>query len=252
MSKQKDILLFDVDGTICESGKIIEEHIVNKIVELSEKYDIGIVGGGTYEKIMFQLNNKIFPNHIFSECGSVYNKKIGQTKNYDEIYKNNLREIPEYIKINSLVKLALNYISKVDYLVSGNFVDLRNGLIYISLVGMSATEEERINFIKEDSLKNHRFKLLEQLKQKAESLKIEDTIDIVYGGSVGIAIYPKKWNKTQVLNIIDNKKYNKIYFFGDKYEKDGNDYELISHPYVIGIPVNNVNHTYNILCSNLY
>ena len=57
------------------------------------------------------------------------------------IHKNNLRNEPEYIKINSLVKTSLKFISEVDYLLSGNFIDLRNGLIYISLVGMSGNDK---------------------------------------------------------------------------------------------------------------
>jgi len=231
------IILFDVDGTICESGKKINNNMAAIINHLSDTYLIGIVGGGSFDKIMIQLDNKIFPHHIFSECGSVYNKLC--SNKYIEVYKNNLREIPEYIKINKLIKLALEYISKTNYLISGYFVDLRNGLIYISLVGMSATEEERNNYIEMDNNYLYRSNLLELLQKEAVNLQIDEIIDIVYGGNVGIAIYPKKWSKLQVLKTINKSEYNKIYFFGDKYDKNGNDYQLISHEDVIGVRVNN-------------
>ena len=65
------LLLFDVDGTICESGQPIKLDMVNLFNKLQSKYDIGIVGGGTFEKIIYQLDNKLKPKYIFSECGSV-------------------------------------------------------------------------------------------------------------------------------------------------------------------------------------
>ena len=71
-------------------------------------------------------------------------------------------------------------------------------------------------------------------------LDINKDIDVKEGGTIGIAIYPKEWNKTQVLQHI---AYDKIYYFGDKYEKDGNDYELLNHKSVFGIPVKNVDDT---------
>jgi len=238
----KNLLLFDVDGTICESGQIINLYMVNLLYKLQSKYDIGTVGGGTFEKIIYQLDNKLKPKYIFSECGSVF--YLLENNSYNLIYQNNIREEKEYLMINKLVKLSLEYISKQDYLISGNFIDLRNGLIYVSLVGMSANQKERENFINLDKINNYRDSLLKKLIMESKKLNIDETIDIVLGGSVGIAIYPKKWNKTQVLNHID-KNYKEIYFFGDKYEKGGNDYELITHNKVIGIKVNNINDTIN-------
>lgn len=246
MENPKKILLFDVDGTICDSGKQITEEMANSINRLVEQgYEIGIVGGGKFDKILYQLNNKVFPEHIFSECGSVYHLLYNGV--YELVYKNSLRNEPEYEQINKLVKLALKFISETDYLVSGNFIDLRNGLIYISLVGMVATDEERANFIQKDNINQYRTRLLNILRAEASVLKIDETIDITYGGTVGLAIYPKKWNKIQVLDTIRNDVYKKIYYFGDKYEKDGNDYELLIHSDVIGICVDNLSDTKNCL-----
>ena len=62
-------------------------------------------------------------------------------------------------------------------------------------------------------------------------------IEILLGGSVGIAIYPKEWNKVQVLQTIKKSDYDKIYYFGDKYLENGNDYALLHAEGVIGIKV---------------
>ena len=226
------IILFDVDGTICDSGKKITFEMACKINDLIKKnMAVGIVGGGTFEKIIFQLDNLVYPQHIFSECGSVYHILNSDEKTYTLINKNNIRAEPEYIKINSLIKICLEFLSKVDYTLSGNFIDLRNGLIYVSLVGMVATEEERDEFIKLDITNNYRVDLIHLLKLKASELDLDEYLDICLGGSVGIAIYPKKWNKTQVLHYLDTTN-KEIHFFGDKYLPNGNDYDLLSHPLI--------------------
>jgi phosphomannomutase len=89
------------------------------------------------------------------------------------------------------------------------------------------------------------------LKSQALKLNILDKIDICFGGSVGIALYPSKWNKVQVLNWIDLTQYDSIHYFGDKYLPDGNDYQLINHYQVIGHSVDSLEQTLKIL-KNLY
>lgn len=251
------LLLFDVDGTICDSGKKISFQMASQLIKLVEiGCELGIVGGGTFDKIISQLDNKFNPKYIFSECGSVFNLFNSSTNQYELINKNNLRLESEYPQINKLVKTCLNYISHTDYLVSGNFIDLRNGLIYVSMVGMVATDEERANFITLESTHNYRNELIQILQSQALELGIADQIDICLGGSVGIAIYPSKWNKVQVLDWInfvnfDQNNIYQIHYFGDKYLPDGNDYKLISHPDIIPHPVDSLEQTLSIL-ADLY
>ena len=144
-----------------------------------------------------------------------------------------------------MIRIFVNYVSNVKYLLSGNIVDLRDGLIYLSFVGMVANEDERQNFIKLDKKNNYRLNLLQILQKKAVELNIDKYVDILLGGSVGIAVYPTQWNKVQVINdgIITKKNYNKIYYFGDKYDIDGNDYKLLNHPDVIGIKIDSLDDT---------
>ena len=236
------LLLFDVDGTIAESGLKMNDEIAKLLNKIKEKCNIeyGIVGGGKFDKIIYQIDNKIKVDHIFSECGSIYHKL---NNNYDEIYKKDIRKYKFYKEINILVKIFLKYLSKVDYLLSGNFVDLRNGLVYLSLVGMVANEEERNNFIKLDKIYKYREEILQILQNESVRLKIENDIDILLGGSVGIAIYPKEWNKIQIMETITLEQYEEIYYFGDKYEEDGNDYKLLNHNDIIGIKVDKIEDT---------
>jgi phosphomannomutase len=243
----KNLVLFDVDGTIAESGQKINDEISILINELkNSNYEIGIVGGGKMEKILEQLDGKISCDHYFSECGCVYFKSIGNNE-LSEIYKKNIRHHITYNKINILIKVALKFLSEVDYTITGNFIDLRNGIIYISLIGLVANQEERKIFMNLDKKYNYRKKLLNILIEKSIELNINNAIDIVEGGSVGIAIYPKEYDKIQVLNYFPINLYDKIYYFGDKYENDGNDYNIITHERVIGMKVDSPSDTINLL-----
>ena len=79
------LLLFDVDGTITESGQKISQNMVNTINSIDQnKYQLGIVGGGSLDKILIQLDNKINFIHYFTQCGSVYH----QYNHIDNSFKN--------------------------------------------------------------------------------------------------------------------------------------------------------------------
>lgn len=244
-----DLLLFDVDGTIAESGQMIELSMKDTMRSLINKgYHLGIVGGGKLDKILQQLgeNNQI--HHYFSECGCVYyrNQSLDNNQSLEHVYTKNIRDHELYPSINLLVKKALYFLSQVEYTITGNFIDLRNGIIYISLIGMSANVAERQYFIELDKQHEYRKKLLDILQTAADEMNILSKLNIYEGGSVGIAIYPKEYDKVQVLEYLQDK-YKTIHYFGDKYRETGNDHHLINHPDVVGHCVDSPNDTFNIL-----
>ena len=247
---KKDIIIFDIDGTLVESSyKISEEHasLLNK---LKKKYEIGLCGGGILSKALEQMDKKIYFDHYFSECGCVYNKNKAKNRNHlklESIYTKNLREHVLYPQINELVKCALKFFGNVDYLLSGHFIDLRHGIIYISCVGMQATPQERTMFKelnKDDYIRNE---LITSLRHEAKLMNIDDKISIKIGGSVGIAIYPNEYDKIQILETIHHDEYENIIYFGDKYDSEGNDYYLIHSPEVKGHKIDSVEQTFEIL-----
>ncbi len=225
------LFLFDVDGTLTESSHKLNYEMKNILEKLkSPNTEIGIVGGGKYEKIIDQLDG-VKVHHLFSESGCVYHK------NNIEIHRKDLRKHVLYSKINIIVKTALKFLSEVDYEITGNFVDLRSGIIYFSLIGMSALQEERKVFMELDKKNHYRERLINILKSKAEELDIHNALDILEGGSVGVGIYPKEWDKEQVLEYLSSDIYKEIYYFGDKYTEKGNDFRLLNNERVYGVNV---------------
>lgn len=243
----KKLVLFDVDGTLAESSEKIDYDIKTSLKNLSQKgFTLGIVSGGRLDKILDQLDNNIYISHYFTECGCVYHKRLSNNNKLDLVYSKNLRSHPLYDSINILIKCALYFLSQVDYTLTGNFIDLRNGILYISLIGLNATKSEREVFFKLDEKNHYRKRLLSYLDLEAIKEQIENEITICEGGRAGIAIYPNEYDKIQVLDYLE-KDYKEIHYFGDKYEKGQNDYRLISSDKVIGHPVNSVAYSKKII-----
>lgn len=239
----KKIALFDLDGTIVEYGEKIDDEMIMILLNVKKLgYELGLVSERKIDGIFLQLRNFIF-SHIFSECGSVYHKYNGN--NYKELYKKNIRNHPLFPEINILIKEALLFLSNVDYYLTGHFVDLRNGLIYISLIGMQAKEDDKQEFIRLDKQNKYCERLLNLLIEKADKMNILSKLSIRSGGTVGIVIYPIEWNKSQIIGrIIDG---DEILYFGDQYKEGGNDYEIINSKDLVGYSVKNVEDTKRIL-----
>merc|ERR1711879_962842 len=61
-----------------------------------------------------------------------------------------------------------------------------------------------------------------------ESIKTKFSI----GGEISFDVFPAGWDKTHCLKYL--QEYDEIYFYGDKTLPGGNDYEIFSHPDVVG------------------
>jgi phosphomannomutase len=229
------LLLFDVDGTLCPSGQVIEQHMIKCLTEIAQQPNIilGIVGGGIVEKIKWQLGEAyFFFKYIFAECGAVMlsDGRVQYEKNMlDHCSRNNL---------NKILGVALKTISEMPIIFHGGQLDFRKGLIYVSPPGIQATIFERNHFLDLDS----KLFLRRQLLDKLVEADTNNEFDISYGGAVGVAIHPKGWDKSQVLTFVADLDAE-IHYYGDRCELGGNDYAIYSHELVIGHAVKNPDDT---------
>lgn len=231
------LFLFDVDGTLTDSGQPLSTPMKDILRQLqTEDVHLGIVGGGIYSTILHQVGN-VRLEHVFSECGSVYHFQ-NQLQ-----YKKNLRKHVLFPHIQRLIKKTLQYLSTVEHPLSGQLIDVRNGLVYMSLVGMQATLEERKSFLQYDQTFSCRKRLLELLNKDVKEHQLEDRLHIVEGGAVGISVFPSEWDKVQVMETLLPLGYTEIHYFGDKYEPEGNDFLLLHHPAIWAHPVSCVSDT---------
>jgi phosphomannomutase len=188
------ILLFDIDGTLTPCGKKISEEMIEVLREVYHRNngDLGLVGGGTYGRILEQMGPAIsYFKYIFAECGSVV-----YVDGFLFLEKNMLN-VCDRDRLNLLIKRALIKIAEMPILHHGNPIDFRKGLVNISPPGMQATSYERNIFLEKDREENLRRDLLADLRQHDPDRKFE----ICLGGAVGIAIYPPGWDKSQVVDF---------------------------------------------------
>ena len=224
-ARDEVLFLFDVDGTLTPSRQKAPKEILNMLNGLKKKVRIGFVGGSDLSKQYEQIGSDLLDifDFGFPENGVQFyeGKKLASSESFigflgEENY-------------NLLVNFILGEFSKLVLPVKrGNFIELRQSMLNICPVGRSCSSEERLEFFEFDKKNGIREKIANQINGKfGDSLKIQCSI----GGQISIDIFPRGWDKTYCLRHIKQKK---IYFFGDMTEKGGNDYEIFSHPSVIG------------------
>ena len=240
---EKILLLFDVDGTLTHPRLTIQKNMTDFLYRWKscKNITLGIVGGSDIEKQKEQLQDILFScfHYIFSENGLVSFENEEFTENLKLIHQMNFVNFLGEEMYQEIINTVLNFLSKISLPVKrGTFIELRHGMINVSPIGRSCNQKERDAFFEYDKKHNIREKMKRFLEEKWKDKNLAVSI----GGQISLDIYPKGWDKTYCLQFVENK-YDKIYFFGDRTEKNGNDYELYHDKRVIGIKVENPDDT---------
>lgn len=216
----KTLVLFDVDGTLTKPRLSISEEMNNTLSKLKkvDNLNIGIVGGSNLNKQIEQLGENALNNFdwFFSENG-LLSFKDGQ-----EFHR---RSISDYLgeeKIKLLINFSLNLLSTIDIPKKrGTFIEFRNGMINLSPIGRNCSYDDRLEFVEFNKKHGVLQHIVDELEKEFSTLNLKFSI----GGQISIDIFPIGWDKTYCLQFV-HEIYDKIYFFGDKTYKGGNDYEI--------------------------
>ncbi|CAA9987066.1 phosphomannomutase, putative [Plasmodium knowlesi strain H] len=242
-SQKKRFFLFDVDGTLTHARAPIEERMVEVLRKLKSKENIslGVVGGSDYRKIIEQIKYPEMFDFIFSENGVV------AYRDNEQFYSESITEFLGEEKIQQLIDYCLVYIANLRVPKKrGTFIELRNGMINISPIGRNCTREERTQFCKYNAensvLRTFQMDLMRNFSQFDLTFSI--------GGQISIDCFPRGWDKTFCLRHIEGL-FAEVFFFGDKTEKGGNDYEIFHDERVRGFSVKSPEETEEIIKSFL-
>ena len=239
---KKQLLLFDVDGTLAKSTLQITDDMRDTLVRLhySGNYEMSIVGGGPYNCIVKQIGEEYLYlfDKIYSENGLVIyqNDKI--------IHKRDIRiKIPEF-HLQEMINFILMYIVNLALPYKrGHFIDFRTGLLYITPMGRNCSYDERLQFIEWDKLHNVRTTFIKILNEMFHEYGMCASL----GGQIGINLHPIGWDKSYVLNFFNTAEYESVTFYGDRCSGDGNDYPLYSDDRINGVWVEDPEHTLKLL-----
>ncbi|CAH1104882.1 unnamed protein product [Psylliodes chrysocephalus] len=229
MSKKKLLCLFDVDGTLTKPRNNIDEEIYSFLIDkVKLECAIGLVGGSDFKKIAEQMKGDDVINkfdYVFPENGLL------QFKNGKEVGRQNIQRHMGEDNLQSFINFVLAYLSTVKLPVKrGTFVEFRTGMLNISPIGRSCSQQERDEFEIYDQKHEVRKTMIENLRKQFPDLDLTYSI----GGQISFDAFPYGWDKTYCLKLLESEGFNEIHFFGDKTDKGGNDYEIFNDKRVIG------------------
>jgi len=238
------VVLFDIDGTLTLPRKSATSEIYELLQQLRQRAIVGVVGGSDLVKQKEQLGENIINevDYSFSENGLVAYKdgQIIATKTItDHLGEDALKEF---------INWTLRYLSEVDIPIKrGTFIEFRTGMINISPIGRNCSRAERDAFEEYDKQYNIRQQMIQAMQQRFAHLNLTYSI----GGQISFDVFPNGWNKTYCLQYLPEEEYDEIHFFGDKTFEGGNDFEIYTHPRVIGHSVTSPEDTIRI-CRELF
>lgn len=228
--------IFDLDGTLAISGQQISDAILHKLMEMKNKgYRLILISGGKYEKLVWQMRKQInLFEMIFPESGALL------YQNDNLVYCNQITNTIDTVLLDRIYNCYFQEIAPLNVSWKGERIDVRNGLIYLTPVGTEASLEVRSKFIYFEEQEQFRSSLIIKL----EALDHQSQLSFVKGGKTGVSIYPRGKDKSQIMGMLDEEK---IYFFGDNCQENGNDYPLYIHPRTMGYEVRDCKHLLEIL-----
>jgi phosphomannomutase len=238
-TKDKTLILFDVDGTLAIARKPAEPEVMETLKKLRRHYTIGIVGGSDFSKQLEQFGREVLENfdYVFSENG------LTAFHDGKSIHVQSLVSFLGNDTLKKFVKKTLHLIADLDIPVQrGTFIELRAGMMNISPIGRNCSQSERDEFEKYDEVHHVRAKLIADLQAAFPDLPLKYSV----GGQISFDVFPIGWDKTYCLQFVKDK-FDVIHFFGDKTYEGGNDYEIFTSELTVGHSVRNFNETLTIL-----
>ena len=203
--------IFDVDGTLTPSRAKINNNFQEWFEEFCVDNRVYLVTGSDYPKTVDQLGEQIC-NQVVCIFNCSGNDVWTKGKNTETNNWSLTEEIKTWLE-DRLKK------SKFP-LRTGNHIEQRPGTVNFSIVGRNATLAERLMYKIWDHENDERNRLAVEFNHQFRDVEAR------VGGETGIDIYPKGYDKSQILKHFE--KTDTLYFFGDSCDPGGNDYPLAS------------------------
>ena len=201
--------IFDVDGTLTPSRGKIDEKFSQFFFDFCTLNHVYLVTGSDKPKTVEQIGNV-----IYGMAKRVYNCSGSEVWEGSRQIKADEWKIPMHVKTWLQDKLEESSFP----LRTGLHIEGRSGMVNFSVVGRNATLGERKLYVKHDTKHNERVNIAALFNLEFPELKA------VVGGETGIDIFPKGYDKSQIIRDFDPT--DTLHFFGDAMEPTGNDYPL--------------------------
>jgi hypothetical protein len=221
MKFNKELVIFDLDGTLTSSKSALDSEMAELIVRLLEKTKVAVISGGAFPQFEIQFLNKLptttkqFTNlFLLPTSGTRLSVWNG---NWREQYAENLSEIDKKNIIENL-NFAINFTKSASPETSfGDMIEDRGSQITFSALGQSAPLELKKLW---DPNREKRQAMVNILREKLPQF------DVGIGGLTSIDITMKGVNKAYGIHKLEkflNIPIDKMLFVGDALFEGGND-----------------------------
>lgn len=254
----KDVFIFDLDGTLAESKSPLTDEMAGIISELLSIKKVCVISGGNYHQFKIQvidtiekaIDTKIKSGLSLNKTSILSNLYIQPTSGarmytlkdglWDEVYASYL-SADEKKKIHSALEQVISQNEVARPLKQyGDQVEDRGSQITFSSLGQRAPVEEKKSWDPDMSKKKF---LVQELQ------KLLPEFEVHAGGLTSVDIVKKDLNKSygiKQLSAHTNLSIDRMCFIGDAIYEGGNDYPAISAG-VDYIKVANAEFTLNML-----
>ena len=230
---KQHICLFDMDGTLTEPRQEIKTEMIMSLQSLSRHSEIGIVTGSDIDYVKQQCADLFM--HPNTNLNRFFLFPCNGTKSYQWCFENfDWRETSavnmvdhvgqdEYNKIlQSMYSFQLMITLGFQLPFTGTFFQYRGSMLNWCPIGRDAGMEERKAWVDADI----EYKIREYWVKEVKDMFSKENVDltVALGGSTSFDIYPTGWDKTYVMNHLND--YSTAYFVGDKCQEGGNDKAL--------------------------
>lgn len=201
--------IFDVDGTITPSRKLIVPEFEDYFINFTSKNQVFLVTGSDRKKTLEQIGQR-----LYNTAQKVYQCSGNDVWERDR----NIKTSDIHIPCEMHAKFT-HFLSESSFPIrTKDHIDTRPGLVNFSIIGRNCTSEQRAEYVQYDSIFEERNSIAEVLRSEFPDY------DVQIAGETGIDITMKGKNKSQIIHDFDAS--DKLFFFGDRMDPNGNDYPL--------------------------
>ncbi len=200
--------VFDIDGTLTPSRGKIDPEFLQFMLFFAGTHNVYLVTGSDRDKTLEQIGLD-----LYNSCKRVYNCSGSDVYEADRnVYRDDW-ELPKDVEIH--LNDELNF-SKFP-IRNGNHIERRPGTVNFSILGRDPDPMKgRKEYISWDKINGERQYIARRLNYSFPELYV------ALGGQTGLDIAPKGRGKEQIIRDFEGG----IKFYGDRMDKDGNDYSL--------------------------
>ena len=220
--KDKQLIIFDLDGTLTESKAEISRETAMLLSSLLKEKKVGIIGGGALERFKAQVLSDLIGDaklenlFLFPLNGSSFYRY--QNGEWQKIYSH---ELSDEEKIN-IREVFGQVFKEVGYVVPnkiyGEQIEDRGSQITFSMLGQNAPLDEKTRWLKEHEA--DRLRMVLKLKEYLPDMEVKTagltSIDVTRKG------IDKKFAIEKLMEHL-NVSVPETLFVGDAFGPEGND-----------------------------